>query len=168
MGSPGQTLRSALQAALQTQNLTSAQILALPTDISSLNASLDDLNTVVSRSSFNPTYLSAKQLLCCRLTHAAHELWLSWMITGVLAAVLAIVLTIQVCRVFMRSACVRGDALVFELGSCTCHCGRPARRGILTTCHAELVPLWSTGCICNPALHGLGSNVRSPTLCSGK
>ena len=106
VASPGQTPWSALQAVLQTQNLTSAQILALATDISALNASLGDLDTVVSRSSFTPTYLSAKQLLCCRLTHAAHELWLSWMITGVLAAVLAIVLTIQVCWMFMGPACV--------------------------------------------------------------
>ena len=111
MSSPGQTPWAALQAVLETQNLTSAQILALPTDISSLNASLGNLDTAVSRSAFNPTYLNAKQLLCCRLTHAAHELWLSWMITGVLAAVLAIVLTIQVCWMFMGSACV---------GQCSC------------------------------------------------
>ena len=162
--SPGQPPRSALQAVLETQNLTSAQILALPTDVSALNASLGNLDTVVSRSAFTPAYLSAKQLLCCRLTHAAHELWLSWMITGVLAAVLAIVLTIQVCLMFLGS--VWGDALVFVVGSCACRCGRPARRGFLTICHAGLVPAGEDWPHLQPC--PAWTDKRKPTLCLGK
>jgi hypothetical protein len=54
---------------------------------------LDSLVRQMARPTFAPLYHQAKQLLCCSWSGALYDLWLSWTVTGAVAAALCLVLS---------------------------------------------------------------------------
>ena len=72
------------------------QILSLPTNLAQLNSSIMALTDAVQVGAIAPIYHDAKDLVCCQGADVLHRLWIAWLVTAVVAVVLAIFLTAQV------------------------------------------------------------------------
>lgn len=72
------------------------QLVAVPGVVVSVQNSITALQQQVARPRFQGLYDEAKLLLCCGLTGAAHDLWLTWTAAGALSGALCVLATARI------------------------------------------------------------------------
>lgn len=62
-----------------------------------------DLTDITLRSNIQPIYFSLKEYLCCELNDASYDIWVAWLVAGILGFVVCILCSIIVVIDTMRS-----------------------------------------------------------------
>jgi hypothetical protein len=63
----------------------------------------EDLTDITLRSNIQPIYFSLKEYLCCELNDASYDIWIAWLVAGILGFIVSILCSIIVVIDTMRS-----------------------------------------------------------------